>query len=431
VIALVGGTIVELDPPRIARGDVLIEGGKIAQVGEPIPNGVSRIDAHRCVVTPAFTVGHTHLYSSLACGMPPPDVAPESFPEILARVWWKLDRALDAELVSISALVGAVEAAKRGVACVIDHHSSPRAIHGSLARIGEALHQVGLRGVLCYETSDRDGKAARDEGLAENARFACGKSGDRASHLRAMTGAHAPFTLEDETLEALADLAARRSAPIHVHAAEDPTDLADAARRRTSLGERLVRIGAHRPGALVAHAVHLDAREREELARAGAWIVTNARSNMNNAVGLAAATGKNVALGTDGIGADMLGEAHAHYLRHTEAKDGLAMDAVSRLVGAQRLGSILFDGPDRAPRVAPGERADLTVLDYDPPTPMRPENLAAHVLFGWSTACVRDTMVSGKFVLRQREVQGVDAHAIAEAGRDAAARLWSRMREIH
>jgi putative selenium metabolism protein SsnA len=431
VIALVGGTVVELDPPRVERADVLVDRGRIAGVGVEIPKGASLIDARGCVITPAFVVGHTHLYSSLACGMPPPEVAPETFPELLARVWWKLDRALDDELVSASARVGAVEAVKRGVTCVIDHHASPRAVHGSLDRIAVGLHDVGIRGVLAYETSDRDGRETRDAGLAENARFACGRAGDRASHVRAMVGAHAPFTLEDDTLDALAELSARTSAPLHVHVAEDTSDLADAARRRTTLGARLARMGALRPGAIVAHAVHLETKDREELARAGAWVATNARSNMNNAVGLAPARGKQVALGTDGIGADMIAEAQAHFFRHAEARDGLAGEALGRLVGAQRLASLLFDGEDHPPRVAAGARADLAVLEYDPPTPMHPENLSGHVLFGWSSACVRDTLAGGRFVLRQRVVQGIDEHALAASARDAARRLWSRMSEVH
>lgn len=433
MIALLGGTIVELDPPRVERGDVLIDRGKIAAVGVgiEIPKSASHIDAHGCLVTPAFVVGHTHLYSSLACGMPPPDVAPETFPELLARVWWKLDRALDDELVAVSARVGAVEAAKRGVACVIDHHASPRAIPGSLDRIAAALHDVGIRGVLSYEASDRYGKDTRDAGLAENARFACGRAGDNVSHVRAMVGAHALFTLEDDTLDALAELSTRTSAPLHVHVAEDGTDRADAARRRTTIGARIARMGALRPGTIVAHAVHLGKKDREDLARAGAWIATNARSNMNNAVGLAPASGERVALGTDGIGADMIAEAQAHFFRHAEAKDGLAGEAIARLVGAQRLASLLFDRTDRAPRVATGARADLAILDYDPSTPMHAENLASHVLFGWSSASVRDTIVGGRFVLRHRAVQLIDEHALAASARDAAARLWSRMRADH
>src|ERR1700723_3710136 len=117
---------------------------------------------------PAHTVGHTHLYSAPARGMPPPTVTPTTFREILERVWWRLDRALDLELVHVSALVGAVEAAKRGAGFVIDHHASPEAIDGSLDLIAAALDQVGLRGALCYETTDRGGAERRKAGLREN-----------------------------------------------------------------------------------------------------------------------------------------------------------------------------------------------------------------------------------------------------------------------
>ncbi len=319
MIALLGGTIVELDPPRVERADVVLDRGHVTRVvpaGGEIPKVASPVDVHGCLITPAFVVAHTHLYSSLARGMPPPDATPATFPEILARVWWKLDRALDDELVSVSALVGAIEAVKRGVACVIDHHASPRAVHGSLDRIAAALgHSVGIRGILCYETSDRDGHEALDAGSAENARFACGRGGDPACHVRAMVVAHAPFTLEDETLVALADLSARTSAPLHVHVAEDGTDLADAARRRTTLGERLIRLGAAPPGddRRARRAPRRRSDRDGSLERAGAWVVTNARSNMNNAVGLAPAAGRRVALGTDGIGADMIAEAQAHF----------------------------------------------------------------------------------------------------------------------
>ncbi len=62
---------------------------------------------------------------------------------------------------------------------------------------------------------------------------------------------------------------------------------------------------------------------------------------------------------------------------------------------------------------------------------MHADNLSGHVLFGWSSACVRDTIVGGRFVLRHRTVQTVDEHALAACARDAAKRLWARMDEIH
>jgi cytosine/adenosine deaminase-related metal-dependent hydrolase len=266
-------------------------------------------------------------------------------------------------------------------------------------------------------------------GLRENERYLARVARGGTAH-RALVGAHAPFTLEDDTLHALRDLAERANAGIHVHVAEDSTDLTDPARRGATLVHRLERLGVARPGSIVAHAVHLGHAERAALAEAGVWIVTNARSNMNNAVGLAPASGARVALGTDGMGADMIAEAQAHFFRHAEAKDGLAAEAVARLVGSQRLASLLWDEPQkeaRAPRVNPGERADLAVLSYDPATPLLASNVLGHVLFGWSSACVRDTIANGRFILRDRVMQTIDEHAVAARARIAAARLWERM----
>ena len=427
--ALVGGTIVELDPPSVVRGDVVVRGDRVVEIVPPggeLPKDVTKIDANGCVVTPAFSVGHTHLYSALACGMPQPREAPRSFPEILERVWWKLDKALDDELVEISATVGAIEAVRRGCVYVVDHHASPNAIDGSLDRIAMSLDAIGILGVLCYETSDRDGVERRDAGLRENERFlARVKRGDTPH--RALVGAHAPFTCGDDTLAALRDLAERGDVGIHIHVAEDTTDLTDATTRGGTLVHRLRRLGLARRGSIVGHGVHLSQAERDELTGAGAWIVTNTRSNMNNAVGLAQASGARIALGTDGIGADMIAETQAHFFRHAEAKDGLAGEAIARLVGAQKLTSLLFHGEEIAPRIAPGERADLAVLTYDPMTPMSASNLFGHVIFGWPTAGVRDTIAGGRFVLRDRVVQGVDEHKVAARARAASERLWERM----
>jgi putative selenium metabolism protein SsnA len=425
VIALVGGTTATLDPPRVEKADVVIDHDRIVQVGGEIPSHASRVDASGCLVMPGFVVGHTHLYSALACGMPPPAVPPTTFLEILQRVWWKLDRALDDTLVEVSAMAGAIEAAKRGVTCVIDHHASPNAIDGSLDRIASALGQVGIRGILCYETSDRDGRERRNAGLTENHRFAKRCREDKSLPLRAMFGAHAPFTLEDDTLAELSTQASWTGAPLHIHVAEGPDDGDDAAKRGTTVGARL--LSAIGPGGIVAHAVHLDAETRATLERAGVWVVTNARSNMTNAVGLAPPSGSRVAMGTDGIGADMIAEAQAHFFRHAEAKDGLAMDAIARIVGAQKLAARRFDGEERAPRIAAGERADLVVLAYDPPTPLTADNLAGHFLFGLTSACVRDTIAGGRFVLKHGVVQGIDTQAFAAKARVEAARLWSRM----
>src|SRR5262245_43049325 len=103
--------------------------------------------------------------------MPAPPHAPHSFPEILEQVWWRVDAALDLDLVRWSALLGAVEALEAGTTAIIDHHASPNAIDGSLDVIAEACAEVGVRVVCCYEVTDRHGPDGTAAGIAENERF--------------------------------------------------------------------------------------------------------------------------------------------------------------------------------------------------------------------------------------------------------------------
>src|SRR5207248_1813393 len=129
------------------------------------------IDCGGAVVLPGMVNGHTHLYSALAVGMPPPQQSPKNFLEILQLVWWRLDRALDAESIEASAQIGALSALHCGTTTLIDHHASPNCIGDSLDLIERGLASVGLCGVLCYEVTDRNGKFGREAGLEENRRY--------------------------------------------------------------------------------------------------------------------------------------------------------------------------------------------------------------------------------------------------------------------
>ncbi|HSO32931.1 MAG TPA: amidohydrolase family protein [Labilithrix sp.] len=426
VTVLSGATLVEVHPPRMGQADVLVRGDVIAQVGGAMPADAPRVDLSGCLLTPAFAVAHTHLYMSLTCGMPPPPSPPRTLADSLEWVWWALDRALDDDLVHTSALVGAAAAAKAGVACVVDLHSSPRAIDGSLDRIAAALDEVGLRGVLAYETSDRDGRGRRDGGLSENRRF-LDKVRKGTTRHRAHVGAHALMTLNDDTLDALRELADAHGVGIHMHVAEDLTDHLDAERtRKTSLAKRLERLGIARKGSVLAHVVQLDTETAQQMMQAGACLVTNPRSNMAYGAGLCGVSGTSVALGTDGLDNDLLAEARAYYLRHAEARDGLARETGLRVAAGQELVGRLFGDP-AAPRIAAGARADLVVLDYPAMTPLTASNVVEHLARGWTAAHVRDTMVGGRFVVRDRRLVNVDERELGLRARAAAGRLWERM----
>ena len=221
---LKGGTLVRLHPPALVRADLRIEGDTIVARGarlaakreEPVEDCRGRL------ILPGFVCAHTHMYSALSRGMPGPAPAPASFPEMLRRVWWRLDDALTEEAVYYSAMIGAVEALRAGTTTLIDHHASPNAIAGSLDIIREAFAVVGVRGVLCYEVTDRGGLRRRDAGLAENDRFLSATRTD--SQFRGLVGAHASFTLGERSLAALGDLARYHRSGIHIHVAEARDD---------------------------------------------------------------------------------------------------------------------------------------------------------------------------------------------------------------
>lgn len=266
--------------------------------------------------TPGLVCSHHHLYSALARGMPAPPQQPTDFTSILEQIWWRLDAALDPEMLRASARLGALEALLCGTTGIVDHHESPSAIEGSLDVIAEACAEVGVRVSCAYGVTDRHGADGARRGLAENERFL------RAGGI-GMVGVHAAFTCSDETLEAAAGLARELGVGVHIHVAEGPADDAGAARIEHLAADDW----------LLVHGVRLD-RELPGL------LAHNPRSNMNNAVGYGrpAAKPNTIVLGTDGIGADMLEEFRLAYVAH-RADDVMASpdDAWSWLANGYRL----------------------------------------------------------------------------------------------
>jgi cytosine/adenosine deaminase-related metal-dependent hydrolase len=286
---------------------------------------------------------HTHVYSGLVpLGMPAPDVAPASFVEILERVWWRLDRALDAPTLRAAARVYVAEALLHGTTALVDHHESPCFIEGSLDVIADACQDLGMRAALCYGATERNG--GRDEarrGLAECRRFI---TSNRRPLVRGLVGLHASFTVSDDTVREAGELCRELGTVLHVHVAEDRADVDDARRRRYAGPlERLEALGALPWGSILAHGVHLDAAQVRHAGSRGWWIVQNPRSNRNNGVGYPAALGESprVALGTDGFLSDMVEEAAA--LGAEAAAHGERPDvAEARAAGGAALAAEVF-----------------------------------------------------------------------------------------
>jgi putative selenium metabolism protein SsnA len=374
---------------------------------------------HNKLTLPGFVCAHTHLYSSLARGMPAPADPPRNFVQILERVWWRLDRALDAEAVELSALVGAIEAAKVGCTTLVDHHASPGrgggAVDGSLDLVAAAIAEVGLRGVVCYEVSDRNGADEARAGVHENDRFLARVRREPPRLIRAMVGAHAAFTLSDATAEAIAEVANRHRAGVHIHVAEDGVD-------RQKDGHSTVAWlqarGLVDERSLLVHCVHVDEADVALIRDAGAWVAHNPRSNANNAVGYARPSrfGDRLLLGTDGIGADMRAEAQFAFFAARDHGD--AIDPAALLARNRAFAAAQFDVE---------QLYDTITVEYPTPTPLGDDNFGGHLLFGLGGARVRDVVVDGHVVVRDGVCINVDEERVYARAREVATKLWSRL----
>jgi len=412
----------------VVVGDLVLAGDRVASVGSA-PEGVPRQDCTNTLVVPGNVCAHHHLYSALARGMPFALAPPANFTQILQRVWWRLDRALDAESVRASAMRGGLDALLSGTTTIVDHHASPNAIDGSLDLIADALGELGVRSVLCYEVTDRDGPERASAGLEENRRFLRGTR----PLARGMMGAHASFTLSDETLAGCAEGAREAGVGVHIHVAEDEADQRDSLERcGKRVAERLGHAGIVTNRSLLAHCVHVDGTEMDLISSAMATVVCNPRSNMNNAVGHSPFNHveSKVAVGTDGIGGDMVTESQVGFFRAKEA-DVLTAPSwpLVRLSESARLAGRIYGEPLLG-TLRPGAPADIGVYDYAPSAPISAENLAGHWVFGVSSRQVRDVYVAGELVVQNRVSTRVDEAKVGSDCARIAGSLWRRLEDV-
>jgi putative selenium metabolism protein SsnA len=361
--------------------------------------------------------------------MPMPKTAPVNFPEILEKIWWKLDTALDEESIYYSALTGAIEAIKCGTTTLVDHHASPSFINGSLDLIKKAMKQVGLRGVLCYEVTDRGGKKKRDEGLEENERFIIKNKTNE--YFRGVVGAHAAFTLNDESLRLCGEIATRHKTGVHIHVAEDVSDVKEAkGKYNSTVIERLKAHNILKKESILVHNVHLSASELKACREKECWLIHNPRSNMNNRVGYAKVHlfGDKLGLGTDGFPADMLEESKFAFHKKRDSRSDENLDFIKLISGGQKLISAVF-GKEFGP-LKKGAVADLVVMDYKEPTPLDKSNLFGHYFFGLQSSMVESVMVGGKWVMKNRKIIGVDENKVVERAQQVAKKLWRRMEKL-
>lgn len=422
-----------------------IADGKIAEMGPTADllqthGGEERIDARGQFVMPGNINTHGHFYGAFARGIAIPGEQPFNLPTILHKLWWPFDRSLTEEDTRYSALVGLVDAIKHGTTTLFDHQSSPNFIDGSLDVIAEEVDRAGVRSVLCFEVTDRDGDERARAGIEENVRFyrRCASSEVAHGRVTANIGAHACMSITEGTFARLRE-AVPADAGLHIHVAEHEFDeYRSLAMAGTRSVDRLYRHHLLNDKTIIAHAVHLDPGEVRLLTETGAVISHQPRSNMNTGSGIAevegyARAGVGTCIGNDGLSNTMWKEWEVACLvpkaKHRDARR-MSPDRVieSAAYGGAALASRYYPAPVGV--IEPGACADLILVDYHPTTPLTTENVAAHIIFGFHESMVTTTIVAGEVLMRDRELLTLDEEEITAKSRELAAALWRRYEKL-
>jgi putative selenium metabolism protein SsnA len=425
---------------------VVTDGERVAAIGDSVEMkrrfpGADSVDCSGKIILPGFICTHHHFYSTMARGMGIPGESASNFVEILERLWWKVDRALDEEDITLSAQLPLIDCIRNGTTTVIDHHASPSMREGSLDLIENAVRQAGLRASLCYEVSDRNIPGG---GVAENERFIKKVKGFTTGNapgdgqIAAMMGMHASFTLSDATIEQCVGIARDAGVGCHIHVAEDAADRLDSlAKYKLPVVNRLHKLGVAGEKSIFVHCVHIDDSEMDILATTRTSVVHNPESNMNNAVGVTPLLkllkkGVLVGLGTDGMGSDMLVQMRCAYLLHRLAN----LDPRVAFMEAPQL--LLQNNAEIARRqfglqlgeLAEGLPADLAILDYQPPTPLSEANFLGHLIFGLVDATVDTTVCKGKILMQGKQILSMDEARLAARSREIAPHMWQRLQAL-
>jgi len=392
-------------------GDINISDGRISDIEERPFDSIkifgdsaedkNTINAGGRVVTVPNINFHDHFYSRLAKGLTIKGEM-DNFNNILKNLWWKLDLLLDKEMIRASAQMAALESIRNGVTYIFDHHSSPKSASGSLKAISDVLNDMGLRGILCFESTDRNGKALAKEGLEENEIFIQNYTDE---NIKGMYGLHASFTLNDESLQSAAAFVSEYNLGIHIHLCEDKVDRDLSLKQYNKLPvERLQHFRLLNEKSILAHGIHLTENDFRTIEKTGSAFVYNPDSNLNNAVGLPDFSHlpdsiPNLA-GTDGMNSNPARSLKQLFLlsRH----EGMSFDQTFNWVI-----KIFFDQINFIKKYFPdftslnlNDRADLVVWDYIPPTPFTQENFWGHYIYGILERPIHSVVQNGKILMK-------------------------------
>jgi len=414
------GIIVTQDKDRkVLKGDVLVEGGSIVEVGSVKGGADQVIDAAGAPVIPGLINTHAHVAMSVMKGMA--DDLP--FPKFLDRVFAIDSDRKEFDMVAGSRL-GCLEMLLGGTTTFVD-------LYYSEDLVAKAVKEAGMRGVLCWAVLDQKFTTQDGVPLDNCKRFHAQFATDEL--ITPGIGLQGVYVCSEETFMGSREFSDRTGALMTFHLSETRGEVYE---HKNKTGKRpadwLSSIGFLNHRCLAAHAAWLTISEVRALGKAGASISTCPVSNMKLATGGVAPIpemlreGVNVTVGTDGSttnnSLDMFGEMKTLALLQKsnrwdptvvtaqEALDFATVNAAKAIGKADQLGSIEV-----------GKKADIVIMDARSPGlgPTTLSNAVSNLVYAASRGDVRTVLCDGKMLIRDRRSLTLDEDKVLEDGRKA------------
>ena len=419
----------------INNAGVAVVDGKIVAVGplEDVSKGFGAdevVDARGCIVMPGLICSHTHLYGVALRGSALNIDPPSDFLQILQRVWWPVDEKLTNDDAYATTLAAGIESLMNGTTCYADTYSAPNAIEGSLDQIAKASNEVGLRGLVSFEATERRSADEGRRGLKESLRFIQKRDKGRAI---GMISLHASFTVSDDLISRGVEASRVHRVPITIHVSEGPNDgYHNMERYGKRSVERLQERGLLSPRAVLAHCVHLDGKEIGLIAKSSASVAHNPMSNMLNAVGVAPLMdmldrGVNVGLGNDGYVFDMFENMRAGFLLQRVARRNPNRPSPQEVVEMCTVNAAKAYGLPSLGSIEAGKRADVIVVRPAFTATPYSGSIYGYIVNSLRGPDVRDAIVDGQVVMRNRKLLTLDIRRAEATVLKTMGRLWQRL----
>jgi len=428
-ILIKNGTIVTMDQNNsIVHGDVLIRGGRIAEVAPEIDDTINDvIEAGGCAVLPGFVQTHIHLCQTLFRGA----ADDLSLIDWLKKRIWPMEAAHTLASIRASAQLGIAEMIKGGTTCALTMETVRHT-----EEVLRVVEQTGFRATVGKCMMDKgDGVPAE---LHEQTRASIDESvalikkwhGQADGRIRCCFAPRFAISCTAELLAEVAELAKLHNVMIHTHASENKSECeiveSETGKRNILYLDSVGITGSH---VVLAHCVHLDTEEMETLMRTKTNVAHCPSSNLKLGSGLARvaemlARRIPVSIGADGAPCnnrlDMFTEMRTAALLQKLAHGPEVLPAarvlrMATIDGAQALGLEPEIGS-----IEVGKRADVIMVDLKKLHASPSPDVVSAIVYSAQASDVRTTIIDGRLLMRDRQLMTLnEAGVIDQANREA------------